>query len=196
MILLAALIAISAPGKLAQRVVPVMGNSLQPIAAAVPLTKRKLLTAAHVVGDNGSVLVRCAGMFVPGNVTKVGVAVDLALIELDRDCDGVIPSQLGAHNSRPGDELWLVGFPLRDFAVKHGVLSRYGPAKGYQGEVQIIGFSDAEALPGNSGGAALDSQGFLVGIVVSRLCMVFEDGTSSCLSGIVPLNVIQRFLEQ
>ncbi len=96
-------------------------------------SRRRLITCAHVVGDNKTIDVvfpvrqndsivadrayyfehmtdlRAAGKVVRGSVLKCNRAVDLALVELDSLPAGVEELPLAADGARPGDRVQLIG---------------------------------------------------------------------------------------
>jgi S1-C subfamily serine protease len=186
---------LASPASLGSRVLPVLGEDMRPIATATALTKRLYLTNAHVPEDSTAVLLRCDTKIVPGKVIAVSKTADLALIGLATDCDSVHPSAVLGVNPELGLQVWVVGYPLRQFAVKGGVLSAYRNITGYHKVVEFAGLMDAEVLPGSSGGPVLDDTGSLVGIVSGYVCQdVPGEDVPACLSVFVTADTIRAFL--
>lgn len=130
----------------------------------------RVLTNNHVVAECGRLLVRnAAGTRAPARVLATDRRRDLAVMAVP---DGVGPplSFRDAPAVRRGETVVTYGFPLS------GLLSS-GPTL-TSGEINALaGLRDnpnnfqisAPVQPGNSGGPLLDSQGNVVGVVVSKL---------------------------
>ena len=121
-----------------------------------------LVTADHVVAEVGeSVRVeRKAGSW-GARVVARDTANDLAVLRVSGRPAGAAPlwQKPQENRPRPGDELLLVGSPYGlAGTVTTGIVSRVAPTL-----IQ----TDAAANPGNSGGPAVDSQGRVVGVLVS-----------------------------
>lgn len=193
MVLLSILLA-TYPLQLSTRVLPVLGEDGRAIAAATVLSKSILVTNAHVVEDNKSVLVRCGVRIIPARVAMVAEHADLALLRLATDCPIATPSPVYQGDPELGLQVWVVGYPLRDFAVKAGILSKFGDTRSFRGVFEQAAFMDAEVLPGNSGGPVLDENGAIVGITFGRLCIGLQDGTVTCVGAFIPAVTLRKFL--
>jgi len=121
-----------------------------------------LLTNYHVVADgwrNGrkAVTVTSGGQRFDGRVTKVSIAEDLALIEVDQG----LPS-LGHSATLPktGSTVLAIGAPLGlNGTVTSGIVSGT-----HKGQVQF----SAAISPGSSGSPLVDGNGDVVGIVSAK----------------------------
>jgi len=130
----------------------------------------RVLTNNHVVAECGRLVVRnAAGARAPGRVMATDRRRDLALM--------AVPAEIGpaltfrdAPSVRRGESVVTYGFPLS------GLLSS-GPTLTTGDINALAGLRDnpanfqisAPVQPGNSGGPLLDSQGNVIGVVVSKL---------------------------
>lgn len=127
-----------------------------------------LLTAFHLVSDARLIRIVCSGVSeMDGRVLRASPALDLALVRVA----GQVPGYLRLANTRSlqiGDPVFTVGFPVphilgRDPKFTDGVVSA----------LTAVGREDAlfqmtvPVQPGNSGGAVLNNDGRVVGVVVS-----------------------------
>ena len=143
-----------------------------------------LLTNYHVVRDAVEVLVRIAGSHVPAVVLAYDADIDLALLRVDETFDTVLP--LSTVDSRIGQTVFTIGFPLPEI---QGYEPKYtdgtiSSLSGIQDDRRILQVS-VPVQPGNSGGPLVNSDGDVVGIVVSRL----DDSTIFGQTGSLPQNV-------
>ncbi len=193
--MLAALLSlfVSVPANLQYRVLPVLAESGRPAASAVPLTDSILVTNYHVVDDNQVVVVACGEREIAARVIMVSKTDDLALIGLETPCELAEPSLPATGDLEIGHQIYVVGFPIGQFAVKAGIVTRYLPIRNSIDNAIRAGLVDAQVLPGNSGGAILDSNGRLVGITFGRLCVQLKDG-ASCEGAFVPVSTLLKFL--
>ncbi len=141
-----------------------------------------LATAAHVVEECLFVEVQQKNSVLPGHVDHSSVLLDLAVINTDfAPLKYVKLSE--ADKPALGKQVFVTGYPLS------GILSSYpsltvgniSSAGGLKGSKNHFQFS-APVQPGNSGGAIVDYQGRLVGVVSSSLnqeMMLKESGTTS-----------------
>ena len=130
----------------------------------------RVLTNNHVVADCGRLVVRnAAGTRVPGRVTATDRRRDLAIMTVANEV-GPPLSFRDAPAVRRGEGVVTYGFPLS------GLLSS-GPSLTTGNVNALAGLRDnpnnfqisAPVQPGNSGGPLLDSQGNVIGVVVSKL---------------------------
>lgn len=151
--------------------------------SGVVIAPRRILTNAHVVGNEPTVNVELAdGSQVAGRVIGFARAgVDLALVEVQGG-DELRPLALAAPDSiQVGTTAFASGDPLdRGQTFTQGIVSQISPRW-----IQ----SDAAINPGNSGGALLNDQGDLIGLVTAKL----RNGEGIGLA--TPLDRIQEFLE-
>jgi S1-C subfamily serine protease len=121
-----------------------------------------ILTAAHVVGNAGSVAVRFAdGSSTTGTVLGADDTTDVAVVEIDAALvPAVAELAIGADLS-VGQTAVAVGSPFRlDQTVTSGIISAVDRIVNRVSMVQ----TDAAINPGNSGGPLVDLQGRVLGI--------------------------------
>lgn len=129
-----------------------------------------VITNAHVVEGGATVSVIAPdGVEHPARVIGTEASLDLAVLTVDAG-GAVVPASWGNPRAlRPGDPLYVVGFPLGsellgDPTVTRGIMSGWRMIDGV-GYVQ----TDAAMNPGNSGGAVLNQEGEVVGIATLRI---------------------------
>ncbi|OFA30509.1 serine protease [Glaciecola punicea] len=122
-----------------------------------------LLTCYHVIRNADSIYVSIQdGRFLPAQLVGFDEITDLAVLRIFEQNLPVIP-QVEEPNLRVGDVVMAIGNPLDlGQTVTSGIVSRLGRngLANYFDRIQ----TDAVLNPGNSGGALIDSNGFLVGI--------------------------------
>jgi S1-C subfamily serine protease len=141
-----------------------------------------VLTANHVVSDGGDISI----LFADGTKTSATVAaaypkIDIATLTPERLPEVVVPATLGG-GVAVGSDVVAIGNPLGlRGSTTTGVVSglnrttktKVGPLAG------LIQF-DAAVNPGSSGGPLLNSQGLVVGVVVS----IADPGDDDAFAGI------------
>lgn len=122
-----------------------------------------LLTCYHVIRNADSIYVSIQdGRFLPAQLIGFDEITDLAVLRIFEQNLPIIP-QVEDPNLRVGDVVMAIGNPLDlGQTVTSGIVSRLGRngLANYFDRIQ----TDAVLNPGNSGGALIDSNGFLVGI--------------------------------
>ena len=122
-----------------------------------------LLTCYHVIRNADSIYVSIQdGRFLPAQLIGFDEITDLAVLRIFEQNLPIIP-QVEEPNLRVGDVVMAIGNPLDlGQTVTSGIVSRLGRngLANYFDRIQ----TDAVLNPGNSGGALIDSNGFLVGI--------------------------------
>jgi len=122
-----------------------------------------LLTCYHVIRNADSIYVALQdSRFLPAQLVGFDEVTDLAVLRISEDNLSVIP-QVEDPDLRVGDVVMAIGNPLDlGQTVTSGIVSRVGHngLANYFDRVQ----TDAVLNPGNSGGALIDSNGYLVGI--------------------------------
>lgn len=122
-----------------------------------------LLTCYHVIKDADSIYVAIQdSRFLPAQLIGFDEITDLAVLRIFEENLSVIP-QVEDPDLRVGDMVMAIGNPLDlGQTVTSGIVSRVGHNNlaNYFDRVQ----TDAVLNPGNSGGALVDSNGYLVGI--------------------------------
>lgn len=136
-----------------------------------------IVTNYHVIDGANTIKVRGINSNF-NNTYKAKVLVsdknnDLALIQID-DYNfkslGVIPYTIKTSLSGVGENIFVLGYPLRatmgeEIKLTNGIISS---KSGFQGEINSYQIS-APIQPGNSGGPLFDSQGNIVGIINAKL---------------------------
>ena len=141
-----------------------------------------VLTAHHVISAGGRISILFAdGTKATATVAAANPAKDIAMLRPQRLPEVVVPATLGGGVS-VGSDVVAIGNPLglRD-STTTGIVSglnrttktKTGPLSG------LIQF-DAAVNPGSSGGPLLDSQGLVVGVVVS----IADPGDDDAFAGI------------
>ena len=150
--------------------------------AAVIVEDGTAVTAAHVVDGTDVVTIEVAGRAVEGTVTRRDRVVDLAVVTFD---SGDLPT-LSLVTTLPaiGTDVFVVGAPDGSLSATSGIVSRVASDRG----TDIIQ-TDAAVNPGNSGGALIDGDGALLGVVVSR------DADSEGVGYAVAATTITAFLD-
>ena len=139
-------------------------SSFDPLASAVRVGPEFLVTNRHVVADETRAEVRLAdGRRLVAEVVPTGYAGDLALLHVSGLGDGPV--------LRPGaaptmGDLYVVGVDIATRRVRATAPGRpvLAPAPG---KPLARLYHSAPSRPGHSGGALLDRQGRLIGIVAS-----------------------------
>lgn len=149
-----------------------------------------LLTNAHVIGSNTGTLeldiTTYDGVVHEGTLLRVDKSLDLALVSFDYDYSGFTLS-----NTEPyaGMQIMTVGQPqgLPQWSFSEGSIQSIAfRATMTTGEEYTSIMTDAQAIPGNSGGPLVNDRGELVGIV--RACTVDR-------SFVIPMSDINKFLD-
>lgn len=122
-----------------------------------------LLTCYHVIRNADSIYVAIQdSRFIPAQLVGFDEVTDLAVLRIYEDNLQVIP-QIEEPDLRVGDMVMAIGNPLDlGQTITAGIVSRVG-SNGLANYFDFIQ-TDAVLNPGNSGGALVDSNGYLVGI--------------------------------
>ena len=153
---------------------------------------RKILTNAHVVGNQTFIQVRRYGdaRRYQARVLNVSHDADLALLEVDDPAffAGVEGLEFGPLPEAQ-DEVLVYGFPMGGdtLSITKGVISRIEHQTYVHSAVNLLaGQIDAAINPGNSGGPVL-KDGRIVGVVMQGMSQADNIGY------MVPANVISHF---
>ena len=161
-----------------------------------------ILTNAHVVGDKDKQKVTY-NKSVEGKVIGKDKWSDIAVVKAKLTDDSMKPITLGDSNNLVlGQSILVVGNPLGvDFkgSVSKGIISgleRHVPVdivKDDSYDVLMKAFQiDAPVNPGNSGGAVIDKDGRLIGIVSLKIDMENVEGMAFA----IPINDVRKIAQQ
>jgi S1-C subfamily serine protease len=141
-----------------------------------------VLTANHVISGGGSISI----LFADGTKTSATVAaaapeIDIAALTPKRLPEVVIPATLGG-GIAVGSDVVAIGNPLglRDSTTTGIVSGLNRTARTKVGQLAGLIQFDAAVNPGSSGGPLLNSQGLVVGVVVS----IADPGGDEAFAGI------------
>lgn len=158
------------------------------------LKGRKILTNAHVVGNETFIQVRRAGdaQRFRAHVIAVAHEADLALLSVEdpafwRESDGLELGDL----AEPQDEVLVYGFPMGGdtLSVTKGVISRIEhQSYAHSSHAFLAGQIDAAINPGNSGGPVI-KDGTIVGVVMQGIRQADNIGY------MVPTPIIRHLFE-
>ncbi len=169
-----------------QRVVPsvvLITTSKGSLGSGVIVTDTgKILTANHVISDGGRVAVLFSdGTRAAATVSSADPASDIAVLTPAGLPGVVVPAVLGGGVS-VGADVVAIGNPLGfTDSTTSGIVSGLNrTAKTDAGRFSGLIQFDAAVNPGSSGGPLLDSQGSVVGIVVS----IADPGEDDSFAGI------------
>lgn len=128
------------------------------------LDKTTLVTNRHVVeGADELEINTWDGESITVDVAEVALGSDLAIVEVDSDLPGI--ATLADDNPDPGESVTAVGFPDgSELAFSEGRIKDYTEGEEF-GETGDIMRADFEIHPGNSGGAVLNEEGEVAGVV-------------------------------
>lgn len=157
-----------------------------------------LLTCYHVIRNADSIIVGIQdGRFIPAQLIGFDEVTDLAVLRIFEENLHVIP-QVEEPNLRVGDVVMAIGNPLDlGQTITSGIVSRLGRNNGlanYFDRVQ----TDAVLNPGNSGGALIDSNGYLVGITNANFKTLDNRGRVQDVSGVnfaLPYPIAKRVMD-
>ncbi|MFL6043603.1 MAG: S1C family serine protease [Propionibacteriaceae bacterium] len=141
-----------------------------------------VLTANHVISGGGSISI----LFADGTKTSATVAaaapkIDIAALTPKKLPEVVVPATLGGAVA-VGSDVVAIGNPLglRDSTTTGIVSGLSRTARTKVGELAGLIQFDAAVNPGSSGGPLLNSQGLVVGVVVS----IADPGGDEAFAGI------------
>jgi hypothetical protein len=146
-------------------------------------TQGHFVTNAHVVGSASDVSIYHEGKSLPAKVVHISKVADLALLKADIMIEGI---EVAEGEIDLGMDVYAIGFPNPDIQgtevkVTKGVISSKRGFNDDDTRFQI----DAAIQPGNSGGPLCDSNGHVVGVVVSALNSI----SVAKATGAIPQNV-------
>jgi S1-C subfamily serine protease len=138
--------------------IEMLGDGILPLsyASGFFISSNSILTNYHVVSREGSTGVRLRmsdGKLCSGTVGYRNKGVDLAIIKTDCTAD---PLEI-ADNAVLGQDVFVLGSAMVDFAVNAGIVAKV------EEKEHIV--ANVFATHGNSGGAMINSDGEVIGIV-------------------------------
>ena len=141
-----------------------------------------ILTANHVISDGGSVTITFSdGTDAAAAVASNDPKIDIATLTPAKLPEVVVPAVLGG-GVAVGSDVVAIGNPLGfAYSTTSGIVSGLDrTAKTKVGEFSGLIQFDAAVNPGSSGGPLLNSQGLVVGVVVS----IADPGKDDSFAGI------------
>jgi S1-C subfamily serine protease len=126
-----------------------------------------LLTNAHVVAGADEVTVHAAGVAVTATVRGTLVGRDVALLALPHATGADVTALAVGAAAAPGDAVSVAGFPAGAPDRSAGTVDSVELRSGYGGTSEVLVVA-SQAVPGASGGAVLDADGEVVGLVAAR----------------------------
>ncbi|MDC8830077.1 trypsin-like peptidase domain-containing protein [Alteromonas gilva] len=157
-----------------------------------------ILTCHHVIKDASSIFVALQDNRVAqAQIIGTDQITDLAVLKVNEDNLHVIP-QLEEPDLRVGDVVMAIGNPYNlGQTITQGIVSRAGRTGLSNSYVDFIQ-TDAVLNQGNSGGALVDSNGYLVGITNANFQVRDERRGTYIVDGInfaVPYELAVRVME-
>ena len=141
-----------------------------------------VLTAHHVISDGGRISILFAdGTKTTARVAAANPAKDIAMLAPQKLPEVVVPATLGA-GITVGSDVIAMGNPLGlQDSMTTGIVSGLNrTSKTETGRLSGLIQFDAAVNPGSSGGPLLDTQGLVVGVVVS----IADPGGDDAFAGI------------
>ena len=141
-----------------------------------------VLTANHVISDGGSISIMFAdGTKTSGTMAAAYPKIDIAMLTPRKLPEVVVPATLGG-GVAVGSDVVAIGNPLglRDSTTTGIVSGLNRTTKTKAGSLSGLIQFDAAVNPGSSGGPLLNTQGHMVGVVVS----IADPGEDEAFAGI------------
>lgn len=157
-----------------------------------------LLTCYHVIRNAYNIYVQMQdGRGAEAQLVGFDEVTDLAVLKIEADNLSVIP-QVESPDVRVGDMVMAIGNPLDlGQTVTSGIVSRVG-RKDLANYFDFIQ-TDAVLNPGNSGGALVDSNGYLLGITNANFKTLDSRRRIQDVNGVnfaVPYDVAKRVMDE
>jgi putative serine protease PepD len=141
-----------------------------------------VLTANHVIADGGSISILFAdGTKTAGTIAAAYPRIDIATLTPEKLPEVVVPATLGG-GVAVGSDVVTIGNPLGlRGSTTTGIVSGLNrTTRAKAGSLSGLIQFDAAVNPGSSGGPLLNSQGVVVGVVVS----IADPGEDEAFAGI------------
>lgn len=153
-----------------------------------------IVTNSHVInGANKITITLKNGDSFSANVIGQDSKEDVALLKIDTS--GLTPVVFGDSSSlQVGQTAVAIGNPLGQLGgtVTDGIISALDRDITIEGETMKLLQTNAAINPGNSGGGLFDSQGHLIGLVVSKTAGSDIEG----LGFAIPSNTVKKVVEE
>jgi TPR repeat protein len=143
-----------------------------------------ILTCYHVVEKANSVQVLVGDKMYEADIEQIDIHNDLSLLKIRGVFSAIAFSP--ARSVKLGESIFTIGYPNPDFQGYAAKLTRgeINSLSGYRDDPRLYQIS-APVQPGNSGGALVDENGHVVGIVVA----VLDAWATLKITGALPQNV-------
>ena len=136
------------------------------IASGILMNEGLVITNRHVVEDHQSILVRdYDGNIDVASVIPHNIQVDLAILVIDSS--KIVPNIPKSFSNAKSQKLYVVAFDQGRNASRVYKPSNFAYYPNLKKHPLARIHSNAKALPGNSGGAVVDQNGSLIGILAS-----------------------------
>lgn len=169
-------------------------------ATAFFINKNQALTCAHCIPDGSVISLSLSnGKKCQASVVFVDKEKDVALVNVDGDAPAVLPFGDSDAVNRL-DAVYVFGFPMSssvgtEISATEGKLNARREFNGNE-LLQI----DATVNPGNSGGAVLDKDGLVIGIVTSKLDALYFTKTQEIvperINFVIPSTILKTRLKR
>jgi S1-C subfamily serine protease len=143
-----------------------------------------ILTCHHVIKDAAKIEIAAEGKTYPATLVRDDPNNDLALLKINGSFPAIAFSS--DRSAKMGQEVFTIGYPnprLQGVSAKftEGTINSL---TGFQDDIRLYQIS-IPVQPGNSGGALLDENGNILGVVVAML----DAKTTFKITGSLPQNV-------
>jgi len=143
-----------------------------------------ILTCHHVIKDANEIKIAIGGNTSPAKLIRDDPHNDLALLKINGSFQAIAFSS--QRSAEMGQEVFTIGFPNPNL---QGVSAKFtkgtiNSLTGFQDDLRLYQIS-VPVQPGNSGGALLDDNGNILGVIVAML----DAKTTFKISGSLPQNV-------
>ncbi|MDL2225737.1 trypsin-like peptidase domain-containing protein [Eubacteriales bacterium OttesenSCG-928-M02] len=153
-----------------------------------------IVTNNHVIEGASKITIRLKnGETYEAKLMGTDDETDIALLKIE--ATGLTPAVIGNSDElKVGDKAYVIGNPLGTLGgtVTQGIVSALNRNIDVDGKSMNLLQTDAAVNPGNSGGALINSQGQLVGIIVAKSAGSNVEG----LGFAIPINDVTDVVEQ
>lgn len=147
----------------------------------------RVLTAAHVIGDAKTVVIKTEnGLVREGRVVWSNSDKEIALVQLKR-FDDLAKEPLACRDPVLGERISALGNPIaEEFVTVFGYVAKTTVSRVVEPWMQNAWIADITIAPGNSGGAILDEHGWVIGLAEAIQMMPIEtsDGWTKAPTGL------------